>query len=455
MTNITPIPYQLDSSKYFSKLVNLPYACWLDSGKPHSQHGRFDILTALPTKRLVTTGRCTQLTHFDRSGKILKVEKFSIDPLSLLQEQLSLLSQVREENIPFTGGAIGFFSYEFGKQLQGLNSATNKHFADIEMGIYHWALVQDHLTQKAYLTSLPECPPQIIDLIKKKLESDSALLEPFFVDRIQALISPEEYQQALGRINDYILAGDCYQVNFTHGFQAHYQGHPYSAYQSLRQLMASPFSAYLQLGEQAILSLSPERFLKVNERQAFTQPIKGTMARNTDPGKDQQQARLLLESEKNQAENLMIVDLLRNDLGHQCVPGSIQVDNLFALESFPNVHHLVSSISGTLNEKAHSLDLLRDCFPGGSITGAPKRRAMEIIDELEVGRREVYCGSIGYIAANGDMDTNIAIRTVSCDGQELNCWGGGGIVADSKPHEEYQESLDKVKAILACLESGR
>jgi para-aminobenzoate synthetase component 1 len=205
--------------------------------------------------------------------------------------------------------------------------------------------------------------------------------------------------------------------------------------------------------DQHLLCLSPERFLKLAGRHVETRPIKGTRPRQRDAAADQREAEELRHSVKDRAENLMIVDLLRNDIGRNCTPGSIHVDQLFELVSYPTVHHLVSTISGELLPQRSGFDLLRDSFPGGSITGAPKRRAMEIIEELESDPRRAYCGSLLYISADGRMDSNIAIRSLVCDGDSIHCWGGGGIVADSQWEQEYQETWDKVGRFIEALES--
>jgi len=477
MTTITAIPYKENSEVLFNKIKDLPYACWLDSGKPESDYGRYDIISALPDIRLVTEGSETSIFRSTGSsfGHILASQHKS-DPLTLLSTELKKLAIHKPiANIPFSGGAIGYFGYDLNHHLNNKSSRPSKpksKLPDMHVGIYHWAIIQDHQCQKAFIVNLPECDERIIPLVRQRLEQQYDIDYPAAPLKVKALspsIGRDQYIKQIEKINEYILAGDCYQVNFAQCFQGPYTGDPYSAYSQLRKVMASPFSAYLSLNgslggslndqtqddnasnKRAIMSLSPERFLRTNGKSVLTQPIKGTAARDKLKGKDQQNAIELQESDKNRAENLMIVDLLRNDLGQHCVPGSIDVETLFGLQSFPNVHHLVSEIIGTLKEGANSIDLLRDCFPGGSITGAPKKRAMEIIDELEDRSRGVYCGSIGYINHNGDMDTNIAIRTVSCDGKSLHCWGGGGIVADSTPHEEYQESLDKINAILKVL----
>ena len=231
-------------------------------------------------------------------------------------------------------------------------------------------------------------------------------------------------------------------------------GSPWTAYQHLRQACPTPFAGYLTLGgDNAILSLSPERFLRVSQGQVETRPIKGTRPRGSEPSSDQAAARELLASIKDRAENLMIVDLLRNDLGRSCATGSVRVPELFSLESYPNVHHLVSSITARLAPGKDALDLLLGSFPGGSITGAPKIRAMQIIDELEPTRRAIYCGSLLYVDCRGEMDSSICIRTLLIRGGRASCWGGGGIVLDSDWQAEYQESITKVRVLLETLQA--
>ena len=268
-------------------------------------------------------------------------------------------------------------------------------------------------------------------------------------------LTSQQYRDAFEKIQAYLLAGDCYQVNLAQRFSAGFTGDPWHAYRLLRRTAAAPFSAYITLAQkEAVLSLSPERFISLQRGRVETSPIKGTRPRHSDPLLDRQAARELRASDKDRAENLMIVDLLRNDLGRSCEPGSIRVERLFDVHSYPTVHHLVSTISGTLSDGRGAFDLLRDGFPGGSITGAPKRRAMQIIAELEPHPRQVYCGSVLYVSADGRMDSNIAIRTLLCQAGEVHCWSGGGIVADSHWQDELQETHDKVGRFLALLQFG-
>ncbi|MEW8264161.1 MAG: aminodeoxychorismate synthase component I, partial [Candidatus Thiodiazotropha taylori] len=262
----------------------------------------------------------------------------------------------------------------------------------------------------------------------------------------------DEYLASLARIKRYILDGDCYQVNFAQRFSVAAEGDTWQAYKGLRQLNAAPFAAYLNTPDCQIMSSSPERFLELRSGSVETKPIKGTAPRGEDPIEDMMLAEMLKNSSKDQAENLMIVDLLRNDLGKVCATGSVSVPELFKLESFARVHHLVSKVCGELARGENALSLLRACFPGGSITGAPKLRAMEIIEELEPHRRGIYCGSIGYVSFDGDMDTNIAIRTMVHAQGITRLWAGGGIVADSDPEAEYRETYHKASALLDLLQ---
>ena len=268
-------------------------------------------------------------------------------------------------------------------------------------------------------------------------------------------MSAAEYAEKFSRVQAYLHSGDCYQVNLAQRFQAAYEGDEWQAFTRLNASNKAPFSAFLRLEHGAILSLSPERFIHLADGMIQTRPIKGTLPRLADADADRQQAETLAASPKDRAENLMIVDLMRNDIGRVAEPGSVRVPELFVVEPFPAVHHLVSTITARLPASRTACDLLRAAFPGGSITGAPKVRAMEIIDELEPHRRNAWCGSIGYVSLCGTMDTSITIRTLTaCDGN-LYCSAGGGIVADSQAEAEYQETFDKVNRILKQLENSR
>ncbi len=446
------LPYREDPTEFFEAIRDLPGAVWLDSGKPRSFQGRFDILSACPSRYLETRGDTTRVASSDGP-----TDNSADDPIDLaraLQKEMGILPE-DSIDLPFAGGLIGFFSYDLGLRFNGLRSNDTRALPDMRLGWYGWALVVNHHARTATLLFHPACSPPLKRDINRRFTAP--LPQPastrFHLRRpFSPSVTRAQYLGALDAIRDYIHSGDCYQVNYAQAFETRFGGDTWTAYRALRYALPSPYSAYMAWDDKALLSLSPERFLKVSRGGVETKPIKGTVARGRTLAEDNDNARRLLNSAKDRAENLMIVDLLRNDLGKNCQTGSIRVPRLFSLESFANVHHLVSTVTGRLNDGADALALLRDCLPGGSITGAPKRRAMEIIAELEPAPREIYCGSIGYVSAHGRMDTNIAIRTIAAQGDRLRCWGGGGIVADSDPQEEYRESLQKVRVLMSTLE---
>ena len=274
--------------------------------------------------------------------------------------------------------------------------------------------------------------------------------------RAAVVVHARGYCAAVARVRDYIVAGDIFQANLSQRFEAPLREPPWALYRRLRARNPAPFAAYLDFPEATVLSVSPERFLRVGASGAVeTRPIKGTRPRGLGPEHDAALGRALSESAKDRAENLMIVDLLRNDLSRVCSPGTVRVPELFALERHPTVHHLVSTVVGTLAPGAGVVDLVRAAFPGGSITGAPKVRAMEIIAELEPSQRGVYCGSVGYWSLTGELDTSIAIRTAVARGDRVYFSAGGGIVADSDPEQEYRETLDKARALIDALDAAR
>lgn len=436
----------------FSSFANESWAIWLDSGNSDHIDSRYDILVWQPEITLVTIEQATTISHIAKQTKETSFE----DPIKLLQVACDeLLNKYKFEpsELPFIGGAVGYYAYDLGRRFEVIPTIASKDIEIPEMaqGLYTRALVFDKTTSSYYLI----CPEPQRDTIEQELHAKVAsnhVKETFSLTTDwQANISKAQYGEKFDSVQRYLKEGDCYQINLTQRFSAKYSGNEFSAYLTLRHANRAPFSAFMRFDDFAVLSVSPERFLQVNNSQVETKPIKGTLPRSTDQKTDQALAQQLLQSEKDRAENLMIVDLLRNDISRACIVGSVKVPKLFDVESFPAVHHLVSTVVGQLAEDKNALDLLRGAFPGGSITGAPKIRAMEIIDELEPQRRSLYCGSIGYISACGNMDTSITIRTLVCEQQNIHCWAGGGIVADSNVDAEYQESLDKVNKILPIL----
>ena len=328
---------------------------------------------------------------------------------------------------------------------------------DMAVGIYSFAVIYDRKLASFKLVSPKHKTRDLLSEIKKLITrsenvTDSSKKMAFHLTSDwQANMTKQAYQDKFEQVQKYLLSGDCYQINLAQRFSSQYTGDEFSAYLALRKQNKAPFSAFIRLENSTVLSVSPERFLKLSDNKVQTKPIKGTRPRSLDPIVDQRNSDALQVAEKDRAENLMIVDLLRNDLSKVCVPGTVKVPEIFAIESFPAVHHLVSTVEGKLETKYSATDLLRASFPGGSITGAPKIRAMEIIDELEPQRRNLYCGSIGYISACGNMDTSITIRTLICENNTIHCWAGGGLVADSDAESEYQETMDKVNKILPIL----
>ncbi|MFM5754189.1 aminodeoxychorismate synthase component I [Aeromonas veronii] len=422
----------------------------LESAGPLGTDNGFDIITADPLATLETRGEVTTL----RIGA--NISKHHEDPLALLahtQQQLLGELDLCATHLPFIGGALGLFGYDLGRRFERLpvQAAADIAVPDMAVGIYDWALLRNVATGDWQLVHWGDKAGLANRLAW--LAQQQAKPAPSFAlqGSWQSNMSRAEYGEKFARIQEYLAAGDCYQINLTQRFSAPYQGDEWQAYCLLATANKAPFSAFIRLPESALLSLSPERFLLLDGRHIETKPIKGTRPRHPDPAIDRQVAQELAQADKDRSENLMIVDLLRNDIGRVSRPGSVSVPHLFAVESFPAVHHLVSTIHGELDARWQGVDLLRACFPGGSITGAPKIRAMEIIEELEPQRRNAYCGSIGYLSQHGRMDTSICIRTLIAEAGRLHCWAGGGIIADSDADSEYQETYDKVARILPPL----
>ncbi|CAB5690060.1 aminodeoxychorismate synthase component 1 [Aeromonas dhakensis] len=438
----------------FARLHHLPWAMLLGSAGPLGADNRFDIITADPLATLQTDGALTRIEQGDQH------ESSEDDPLTLLARcQRDLLGEITTQAtpLPFIGGALGLFGYDLGRRFERLPNlaARDVTIPDMAVGIYDWALLREVATGKWQLVHWGDEAGLTRRLQWLEAQHELAA-DPFaLAGAWRSNMSRAEYGDKFARVQAYLAAGDCYQINLTQRFSAPYRGDEWQAYQALSRANRAPFSAFLRLPQGAILSLSPERFLLLDQRHIETKPIKGTRPRLADPTLDQASARELAEADKDRSENLMIVDLLRNDIGRVSRPGSVSVPSLFAVESFPAVHHLVSTIHGELDARWQGVDLLRACFPGGSITGAPKIRAMEIIEELEPQRRNAYCGSIGYLSQHGRMDTSICIRTLIAAQGQLHCWAGGGVIADSDVDDEYQETYDKVARILPLLDALR
>ena len=394
---------------------------------------------------------------------------------------------------PFQGGAAGYVAYDWGRMLERLPAPRHEDLTlpDVVFGVYDWVLAWDHDASRAWLisTGLPETVARArkqraaerAAAVRERLRSDGAppsagaargsidgmALPPrpapapsFPVEdgwwdgslELRSSFTHDGYLDAVARVREYIFAGDIFQANLSQRFEAPLGEPSWTLYRRLRTRNAAPFAAYLDFPDVTVLSASPERFLNVDVGgHVETRPIKGTRPRGVGPEHDLALGVALAVSAKDQAENLMIVDLMRNDLSRVCAPGTVRVAELFGLEHYATVHHLVSTVVGDLTPGTDALNLLRASFPGGSITGAPKVRAMEIITELEPSERGVYCGSIGYWSVTGAFDSSIAIRTAVALGGRVYFSAGGGIVADSDPEQEYRETLDKARGMIDAL----
>ncbi len=430
------LPYMNDASKYFSALARMPWAVWLDSGGLD----RFDIITAAPHSTLV----------LDR-------ESIQADPFDLIRRQMGVVVEP-VDNVPFAGGALGYWAYDLARQMNMLpdTECISETMQPMMIGIYDWALVLDHKLYTARLVShqrYPETSGLLKEILLRLNTPETPPLDPFRIHgKIRSNFTYQKYTEAFLRVQAYLKSGDCYQINLAQRFSAVASGETLGAYLEFRTLSPAPYSAYMNFPHLQVMCASPEQFLRVNKGLANTRPIKGTRPRSEDSAKDRLLADDLRQHTKDRAENLMIVDLLRNDFGKSCIPGTVRVPELFKVESYSNVHHLVSAVEGRLTEGGDALRIFKDCFPGGSVSGAPKQRAMQIIDKLEPDKRGIYCGSIGYFGFDGGMDSNIVIRTLVFSGGEIHYSAGGGIVADSIVESEYQETLDKASAMFALLQ---
>jgi len=381
----------------------------------------------------------------------------------------------KEQEIPFHSGWIGYFAYPESAPINSAIAIDNEEAgknqpttALAEFNYYPWSICFDHFENCFYLLGTPDKSAKAaFDWLRSEHLRQSKLTvtassfkgslfkgSSFKASVFKPKWHKDDYQKAFFKVQDYLVAGDCYQVNLTHPFiSAHYQGSATDTLQPLFDALKPSFGCYFQGESCELASMSPERFISIdNTGKLQAKPIKGTIKRSNDKSVDETLIKELTNSAKNQAENLMIVDLLRNDLSISATPGSVKVDKLFELESHPNVHHLVSTISAQLRPKISPAEAISRAFPGGSITGAPKKRAMEIIDELEVQPRSLYCGSFGYFSDSGHTDFNILIRSLEFRNGSITCWGGGGITVDSDCDEEYEESLTKIRRIMDVVE---
>jgi len=443
----------------FARLLGEREPFLLDGGRDFEGQGRYSFAGCNPFATLRSKNGTISLhaAHAERT--------WQGDPFHAVRALLEPYGRDRTEApVPFCGGAVGYLSYDLCHHVERLPRTTidDLQFPDLALGLYDTTIAWDNQEGKAWVCALdvPGRPPAqegaeaLRELVCAPCKAPTEPAGPCGGDT-RSNFTREDYVAAVARAREYIAAGDIFQVNLSQRFSARLDVHPWQLYLRSRRINPAPFAAYLGFADGVVASASPERFLRVNGRQVETRPIKGTRPRGTTPEADARLAEELLASEKDRAELVMIVDLERNDLGRVCSYGTVRVPELLRLESYATVHHLVSTVVGRLHEGRDVMDLLRATFPGGSITGAPKVRSMEIIDELEPTQRGVYTGSIGWIGFDGDLDLNIVIRTFLMKDGGAHWQVGGGIVADSDPEAEYEETLTKGVALRRAVEGQR
>lgn len=462
---VEELPWQAEPQDVFAPIAQHPFSMFLDSSDTVHTSGRWSILVCEPFETLSLSVRKNP-----NPFEILRtrMSSFRISP----SWHAELAKRLQNQPPPFLGGAMGLFGYELAACLESLPSMPrNKSHADMVIGLYDSLLAFDHHTKRVFSisTGLRESEgaarsrlscywakrwrTRMAYATRAKHKRNSVNIPPAKIVRWHSNFTRASYEAAVARIVRYVRAGDIFQANLSRRFDLHLDSDnlAFALYRRLRKISPAPFSAFLNLGRRTILSSSPERFLENRDGHIRAQPIKGTRPRGLSPKNDRDNAIELLNSAKDKAENTMIADLLRNDISKVASPHSVGVASLCTLKQFTNVHHLVSTVTGKLRDKFGSLDLLAACFPGGSITGAPKPRAMEIISELEGIERGAYCGAIGYIGFDDSMDASIAIRTISMFGNTANFHVGGGVVLDSNPSREYEETVAKGWAMAQAL----
>lgn len=455
--NINPvikeISFPITSLDAFAFIKDQPYPFFLDSSYGLKGLGRYSFLGYSPYKIIRSKGRTVEVETFYGNYR------YQGNVFDFVNEELKRFSIPSDHHIPFLLGGVGYFSYDLLHLLEEIPSKTTEdiRFPESHIAFYDTSIAFDHLEGKGYVVSVTENKvDEVIELLKTVGTAHPTLTghRPPATGHYKSNFSKEDYIKAIRKAKEYIAAGDIYQVNLSQRFSTEVDISPYDLYLRLREASPAPFSAYLDFGKAAVLSSSPERFIKVDGGHIETRPIKGTRPRGRTAEEDERLKKELEASGKDRAEHIMILDLERNDLGRVCRYGSVNVKEEMVIESFAQVHHMVSTVAGELKEGVGLMDIIKATFPGGSITGAPKVRAMEIIEELEPTKRGIYTGSIGYMGFNGKMDLNIAIRTMVLKDGKAHFSVGGGIVADSDPEAEYQETLDKAKGMMEALKAG-
>ena len=451
---IVELERYVPASAVFRLAAKEPGCAFLDSSLVN-ELGRWSILGLRPYKTLVK----------EQDGSFTEDDVASPDTdfETRLGEFLRLNHDENETELPIVSGAIGYFSYDYGREHMGVPSTEQdvEPIPQARVVFYDLLLIEDCHEKRVWLSACGQTEGAEALLARFRRDIERGMEEgfPALPDAhatkpiaVRPNFEKEEYKTAVDRMIRYIIEGDIYIANMTQRLDVMSDREPLAVFEHLRTHNPSPFGGYLDCGDHQIICASPERFLRLRDGVVETRPIKGTRKRGETPEEDEALRRELEQSEKDKSELLMIVDLERNDLNRVCRPGSVEVTELFTVETYATVFHLVSNIRGELAQGSDVTDLLRAAFPGGSITGAPKYRAMEIIDELEHGKRGLYTGSIGYLTLDGECDLNIVIRTALHRDGRYHLGVGGGITSESDLEFEYEETLQKAKAVLEALQ---
>ncbi|UZW16120.1 aminodeoxychorismate synthase component I [Clostridium pasteurianum] len=446
---IEEVDTELDAFDIYSLFKEDKTVSFLDSGMNFNNLGRYSLI-----------GINSFMNFKYANNKCFIDEKLmeDRDPFKVIKELMSRYSIKNTTDLPYVSGAIGYFSYDLGRNIENIPEIALDEIKmpDIYLYFYDNTVIIDNLQNKTFITALGimKDPQKSIREIKDRIAWGNKVTYSISQGKSRDFLSNftrDNYLNSIDKIKKYIENGDIYIANLTQNFFCETDKNPYEIYKHLRYINPAPFAAFLNVENFSIISSSPERFLKIENGLVETRPIKGTRARGKNSSEDLKNAKELIESEKDKSELLMIVDLERNDLSKVCRADSVKVTELFKLEKYSTVFHLVSTVTGKLKKEFTSVDCLKSCFPGGSITGAPKIRAMEIIEELEPTRRNIYTGAIGYLGFDGNMDLNIAIRTIVMKGKNAYFGVGGGITWESINEDEYEETLDKARALMKCL----
>ena len=445
----------IEPIELFRKFETYSELVFLDSAGDLGKDNRYSYLAIDPLLNIKVKNKKISINGKEKQGNLKKI----------LQNLINTCSHKKINGIPnFQCGLSGYVSYDYCLNIENIPQIDKKNddFTDLNIGLYDLVFAFDLKLRNAFLFSLNLDHTNYANNLESHIIRRKKILNFYNLPYITHSLpnknhlkwkqetSKKEYKSKIKKIMNYINNGDIFQTNYTHKFTAQKPDNLTGSlfYLSFRSKTKTPFSAFLNFDDVSVCSFSPERFIKVDNLKVTTSPIKGTVKTSSNKLKDKILKESLITSEKNLAENLMIVDVLRNDISKVCTKGSVKVKELAELKSYKNVHHLVSTIEGNLKSQKEILSLLISCLPGGSVTGAPKIRAMEIISELEKSKRGVYCGAIGYISFSGDADFNIPIRTATIFNNQISINCGGGIVADSKPESEFRESIDKISNII-------